>query len=65
MSDNQYPRDLINNEKEIMNYVEVQSPSTLNKDIIRLSRHSPIEQILDKYTFSNALALSVKLGRIK
>jgi len=62
-SDNQYPKNLINNEKEIMNFTEVSTPSTLNNDIIKLNFHTGIEQLLDKYTFSNALALSVKLGR--
>jgi uncharacterized Rmd1/YagE family protein len=65
VSDNQYPNDLINNEKEIMNFVEVTTTSTLNNDIIKLNCQSETEQLLDKYTFSNALALSVKLGRIK
>jgi uncharacterized Rmd1/YagE family protein len=62
ISDNQYPKDLINNEKEIMNFIEVTTPSTLNNDIIKLNCQSETEQLLDKYTFSNALALSVKLG---
>ncbi|CAF1394065.1 unnamed protein product [Rotaria sp. Silwood1] len=61
-SDNQYPQDLINNEKEIMNFIQVSTVSTLNNDIIKLNRQSENEQLLDKYTFSNALALSVKLG---
>lgn len=65
MSDNQYPKDLINNEKEIMNFIEVSTPSTLNNDIIKLNCQSETDQLLDKYTFSNALALSVKLGKIK
>jgi uncharacterized Rmd1/YagE family protein len=62
VSDNQYPKELINNEKEIMNFIEVQTTSTISNDIIKLNRHSQTEQLLDKYTFSNALALSVKLG---
>jgi uncharacterized Rmd1/YagE family protein len=63
VSDNQYPKDLINNEKEIMNFTEVSTTSTINHDMIKLNRQSQTEQLLDKYTFSNALALSVKLGR--
>jgi uncharacterized Rmd1/YagE family protein len=62
VSDNQYPKDLINNEKEIMNFIEVSTPSTLNNDLIKLNCQSQTEQLLDQYTFSNALALSVKLG---
>ncbi|CAF3063954.1 unnamed protein product [Rotaria sp. Silwood2] len=60
--DNQYPKDLINNEKEIMNFIETSTVSTINNDIIKLNRQSESEQLLDKYTVSNALALSVKLG---
>jgi uncharacterized Rmd1/YagE family protein len=63
VSDNRYPIELVNNEKEMMNFVEVNTTSTLNNDVIRLNRQSLTEQILDKYTFSNALALSVKLGK--
>ncbi|CAF1172591.1 unnamed protein product [Rotaria sordida] len=62
VSDNQYPKDLINNEKEIMNFIEVSTMSTINNDIIKVNCLSETEQLLDKYTFSNALALSVKLG---
>jgi uncharacterized Rmd1/YagE family protein len=62
VSDNRYPNKLILNEKEVMNFTEVQSTSTLTNDVIRLNCQSINEQILDKYTFSNALALSVKLG---
>jgi uncharacterized Rmd1/YagE family protein len=65
VSDNQYPNTLIQNEKEIMNFVEVSTASSLNHDIIKLNCQSDTEQLLDQYTFSNALALSVKLGRIK
>lgn len=62
ISDNQYPKRLINNEKEMMNFIPVTSMSSLNNDMIKLNCQSEIEQLLDKYTFSNALALSVKLG---
>ncbi|CAF1073195.1 unnamed protein product [Rotaria sordida] len=62
LSENQYPKDLINNEKEIMNFIEVSTMSTINNDIIKVNCLSETEQLLDKYTFSNALALSVKLG---
>ena len=65
VSDNQYPRDLVNNEKEKLNVVPVTTNSSLNNDLIKLNCHSENEQLLDKYTFSNALALSVKLGRMK
>lgn len=65
VSDNQYPKALINNEKEFMNFTEVSTPSTLNNDIIKINYQSETEQLLDKYTFSNALALSVKLGKTK
>ena len=65
MSDNQYPKDIMNSEKEIMNFMEVTTMSTLNNDIIKINCQSENEQLLDKYTFSNALALSVKLGRTK
>jgi uncharacterized Rmd1/YagE family protein len=64
VSDNQYPKELINDEKEIMNFIEVSTTSTLSNDIIKLNRQSETEHLLDKYAFSNALALSVKLGRI-
>lgn len=62
VSDNQYPKELINNEKEKMNFIPVTSNSSLNNDVIKLNCYSDNEQLLDKYTFSNALALSVKLG---
>ncbi|CAF3934584.1 unnamed protein product [Rotaria magnacalcarata] len=42
--------------------MEVTTISTLNNDIIKINCQSENEQLLDKYTFSNALALSVKLG---
>lgn len=45
-----------------MNFVEVSTNSTLYNDVIKLNRQPENEQLLDKYTFSNALALSVKLG---
>ena len=45
-----------------MNFIEVSTASTLNNDIIKLNCQYDTEQLLDKYTFSNALALSVKLG---
>lgn len=45
-----------------MNFVEVSTISTLYNDVIKLNRQPENEQLLDKYTFSNALALSVKLG---
>ena len=63
MSDNRYPNDLVRNEKEIMKYAEMNSPSTLIGDVIRLNSQAKTEQLLEKYTFSNALALSVKLGK--
>ena len=62
VSDNRYPGNLVNNEKEVMKFTEVQTTSALVNDTIRLNSQSINEQILDKYTFSNALALSVKLG---
>ena len=62
VSDNQYPTSLVNNEKEMMKFVPVTSMSSLNNDTIKLNCQSESEQLLDKYTFSNALALSVKLG---
>jgi uncharacterized Rmd1/YagE family protein len=65
VSDNQYPKELIDTEKEIMNFTEVSTTSTLNNDLIKINCQSETEQLLDKYTFSNALALSVKLGRRK
>lgn len=65
VSDNQYPRDLVNNEKEKLNVVPVTTNSSLNNDLIKLNCHSETEQLLDKYTVSNALALSVKLGRMR
>ncbi|CAM2713945.1 unnamed protein product [Rotaria socialis] len=45
-----------------MNFMEVTTISTLNNDIVKINCQSENEQLLDKYTFSNALALSVKLG---
>lgn len=62
ISENRYPNELIQNEKEIMKFTEAPMPSTLLSDVIRLNSYSKNEQLLDKYTFSNALALSVKLG---
>lgn len=62
VSDNRYPGTLITNEKEVMQFTEVQTTSALVNDTIRLKCQSINEQLLDKYTFSNALALSVKLG---
>ncbi|CAF0933493.1 unnamed protein product [Adineta steineri] len=62
VSENQYPKDLIDNEKEIMNFTEVNTTSSLSNDIIKLNHQNETEHLLDKYTFSNALALSVKLG---
>ena len=65
MSDNRYPTNLINNEKEVIKFTEVYTSSTITQDTIRLNRQLDNEQLLDKYTFSNALALSVKLGRVR
>lgn len=48
-----------------MKYAEMNSPSTLIGDVIRLNSQAKTEQLLEKYTFSNALALSVKLGKQK
>lgn len=45
-----------------MNFTEGHTNSYLANDLIRLSSQSLNEQLLDKYTISNALALSVKLG---
>ena len=62
-SDNLYPKTLVESEKEIMNFIEISASSTLNNDLIKINCQSETELLLDKYTFSNALALSVKLGR--
>ncbi|UJR09518.1 hypothetical protein I4U23_013756 [Adineta vaga] len=62
VSDNPYPKELIDNEKERMHFVEGSTSSTLTNDIFKLNRQAESEVLLDKYTFSNALALSVKLG---
>ncbi|CAF1245546.1 unnamed protein product [Adineta steineri] len=45
-----------------MNFTEVNTTSSLSNDIIKLNHQNETEHLLDKYTFSNALALSVKLG---
>ena len=47
-----------------MNFTEGHTSSYLANDVIRLSSQSLNEQLLDKYTISNALALSVKLGAL-
>ncbi|CAF0914717.1 unnamed protein product [Didymodactylos carnosus] len=62
ISENIYPESLIEDEKEEISFIEVTAPSALTKDLIRVTKHSSTENLLDKYAFSNALALSVKLG---
>lgn len=48
----------------MINFVEGYTASTLSNDIIKVNRQSETDSLLDKYTFSNALALSVKLGTL-
>lgn len=58
----EYEQDMIYDESEMMNYTlcDAQTAS-LEKGLIRINPSSP-SYVLSKYTFSNAIASSVKLG---
>lgn len=58
---NRYSEKLVLSERELMSYVHTEGKKTiLRNDIIEFA--SSMENSLEKYSFSNAMALSVKLG---
>lgn len=59
-----YDDHLIQGESELMqyNYTAIDTKPHLNKGQFFLTKDKEVDNFLEKYTFSNALSLSVKLG---